>query len=151
MSKKILLGTIALERDTVLMNTSFQYAASFEELKVEKGEYPIYTYASDLRKTRDGILEVDCAYFGFEGTVLRGNVGGKPGDHTYYSTYVRGYDLAQYVLDGHKYFNKIDRATIELRAEWELKVSDFISSYDNKRVFCLDVVLKEDAEIEYTK
>ena len=151
MSEKILLGTITLERDTVLMNTSFQYAASFEELKAEKGEYPIYTYVRDLRKTRDGKLEVEDAFFGFEGTVLRGNVGGKPGDHTYYSPYVRGYDLAQYVLDGYTYFNKIDRATIELRPEWELKLNDFISSYDNRRVFCLDVVLKDGAEIEHAK
>lgn len=151
MDKQILLGTITLEQDTVMMNLSFQYAASFEELTVPKGEYPIYTYASDMRTDKNGVKEVGCAYYGFKGIVLRGNVGGKPGETTYYSPYQRGYSLAEELISGHVYFNKIDRADLELRPEWGIEISDFISSFDNKRCFSLGIVLKDGAEITYAE
>lgn len=149
--KHILIGTITLEKDVEMYNNQFQYAASYEKLNVPKGEYPIYTLESEIEERR-GRYEVKGAYLGFEGTVLSSNVGGKPGEHSYYSQFGYGYSMAQMFLDGHDYsdgFCKGIRREWTLRPEWKIEISDFNSCIDGKRLFSLSLALKEGAEFTY--
>lgn len=148
--RKVLLGTITLERDVVMYNNQFQYAASFEQLNVPKGEYPIYTYESNLKKDKDGKVRLGYLNFlGFEGTVLSGNIGNKPGDHSRYDLCVYEYTLADYFLDGYDYYNKIIRAEYVLRPEWGIELHDFVSSFDGKRCFVKALYLKDGEEPTY--
>lgn len=147
--RRILLGTVTLEKDVVMYNNQFQYAASFEQLNVPKGEYPIYTYESNLKK-RDGKIGLGYLNFlGFEGTVLSGNIGNKPGDHSYYHLCTYEYMLADHFLEGYDYYDKIIRATYELRPEWGIELHDFVSSFDGKRCFTKNLFLKEGYELTY--
>lgn len=144
MAKKVLIGTVTLEKDVVMYNNQFQYTASFEELKVEKGTYPIYTYEDEYR---DGRLHG--AYLGFEGTVVAGNIGNKVGSHSRYDQYWYGYSLADCFIDGYDYVEKIIRREFELRPEWGIKLDDFVSSFDSKRCFVKSIVRKDGAELTY--
>ena len=146
--KKILIGTVTLTEDVVMYNNQFQYAASFETLKVKKGTYPIFGYESNLRIVR-GKTELEDAYLDFGGIVIESNVGGKPGDHTNYAQRWRGYSLAEAFINGYDYFNKIIRGEFELRPEWGIELHDFVSSIDNKRYFSKAIVLKDGAELTY--
>lgn len=149
--RHILIGSITLEKDVVMYNNQFQYAASFEQLNVPAGEYPVYVREDDLY-TRRSRIEVKDGYIGFEGTVLAGNVGGKPGDHSSYHQMWYGYDMADCFLQGHDYNNALRydvRREWKLRPEWGLEISDFISSIDGKRLFSLGITLKEGAEFTY--
>ena len=78
-----------MKKAEIMTNMQFQYAASFESLTVEVGEYPIYAYEDEI-KTRDGKATVMDARIGYEGTVTASNVGGKPGDHGSYYLLIRG-------------------------------------------------------------
>ena len=147
--RRILLGTVSLERDVVMWNNQFQYAASFEQLNVPKGEYPVYTYESNLKK-RHGKVELGYLNFlGFEGTVLSGNIGNKPGDHSRYDLCVYEYTLADNFLEGYDYYDKTTRATYELRPEWGIELHDFVSSFDGKRCFVKSLFLKDGCEPTY--
>lgn len=147
--KKVLIGTVEIERDVEMFNNQFGYAASFEQLKVEKGIYPIYAYEGDLKREGGKVRLGWRNYIGYEGTLIAGNVGGKPGEHTSYHLMVYEYTLAEHFLSGHSYYDKVVRMTYELRPEWTLELGDYISSYDNRRHFYTEVVLKEGAEFTY--
>jgi hypothetical protein len=83
--KKVLIGTCKIDKDVKMENRQFGYAASYEDLIVEKGEYPIYAYADDLEKDKDGNISLGWRNFiGFEGKVIASNVGGRPGEATSY-------------------------------------------------------------------
>lgn len=142
MVRRVLVGTVTLERDTVMYNLEFQYAASFEQLKIAKGEYPIYAREDDLI-TRNGETELRTGYIGYEGIVLAGNVGNKPGERSKYHPYIRGYELADRFVNGYGYYNKIDRADYALRPEWGIKLDDYVSSIDGRRKFSHDIVLTD--------
>lgn len=86
-------------------------------------------------------------FIGYEGTVIDGNVGGKPGDSTRYDLMIYDYNLADHFLDGHSYDDV--RKTYELRPEWGIELHDFISSIDNRRIFIKKIVLKDGAELHY--
>lgn len=149
--RHILIGTITLEKDVVMYNNQFQYAASFEQLNVPAGEYPVYALECGL-ETRRGRTEVKDAYIGFEGTVLAGNIGGKPGEHSSYHQPWYGYNMAENFLQGHDYNNAIHydvRREWTLRPEWGLEISDFNSCIDGKRLFSLSIALKDGAELTY--
>jgi hypothetical protein len=149
MSKKVLIGSVILERDTVFHNNEFQYAASFEELKVPKGEYPVYAYESEVVKRGDRTIIARGGYIGFEGTVLSGNIGNKPGEHSSYHPFSYDFMLADHFVEGHSYYNKIDRAEWVLRPEWGIVLNDNISSFDGKRYFTKDIFLKDGCEVTY--
>ena len=141
--RKIKIGTVTVTRDEEMWNNQFQYAASFEHLLVKAGTYPIYTYESHLEK-RNGKVRLDGAGFiGFEGTVIASNVGGKPGHPTSYHIHTYNYLLAHSFLEGHDFHY---RHEYELAPEWGIEIHDFVSSFDNKRVFCLDIILKDGME-----
>ena len=142
MEKKVLVGYVTLEKEHVFHNNQFQYAASFEELKVPAGTYPIYTYQSEL-KERDGRVIVDDAWIGYTGTIIASNVGGKPGNKGEYHQYRRGYCLADAFLDGHEYFGfgTTEQQEFELALEWEIVVNDCV--YEGKRFFTKSIVLKK--------
>lgn len=147
--RKILIGTVTLDRDTVMWNNQFQYAASFEQLEVKAGEYPIYTYESNL-KERNGRYYPDYLNFlGFEGTVISGNIGNKPGDHSSYHLCVYEYQLADYFLNGHEYFNKMTRGEYVLRPEFGIELHDFVSSIDGRRIFTLSLYVKDMDKLTY--
>ena len=145
--KKVLIGTVTLERDVEMWNNQFSYAASYERLMVKKGEYPIYAYADDLER-KDGTYLGWRNYIGYDGTVIASNVGGKPGEPTLYHVMTRDYLLADMFLDGYSYCNGV-RETYELRPEWTIKIHDFVSSFDNKRVFIKEIVLMDGEELCY--
>ena len=144
--KKVLIGTVTLERDTKMENRSFQYAASFEDLLVPKGTYSIYTYADDLARCNGKIHVSGFCFCEYAGTVIAGNVGGEKGDTTQYGQAVRYYELADDFEKGFEY-RKLDRFDYELRPEWGLELREY--EYDGKRHFVKDIVLKDGAEIPY--
>ena len=143
--KKILIGKVTVDNDVEMINTQFEYAASYEKLLVKKGEYPIYAYANDLK--HNGTALGWRNFIGYEGTVIDGNVGGNPGEPTSYHVMTYDYILADHFLDGHTYHN--GRETYELRPEWDIELHDFISSIDNRRVFTKKIVLKEGYKPHY--
>ena len=143
--KKVLIGKVIVDNDVEMVNTQFGYAASYERLMVKKGEYPIYAYENDLK--RSGSVLGWRNFIGYEGTVIDGNVGGKPGDSTRYDLMIYDYNLADHFLDGHTYDDV--RKTYELRPEWGIELHDFISSIDNRRIFTKNIVLKDGAELHY--
>lgn len=147
MAKRVLIGTVTLERDVEMWNHQFGYAASYERLIVKKGEYPIYAYADDLIR-KDGIYLGWRNYIGYEGTVIDSNVGGKPGEPTSYHVITYDYLLADMFIDGQSYCEDV-RETYELRPEWTIKIHDFVSSFDNKRVFLKHIILKDGEELCY--
>lgn len=149
--KHILIGTITLEKDVVMYNMQFQYAASFEQLNVPAGEYPVYAREDGLQ-TRQGRTEVKDGYIGFEGTVLAGNVGGKPGEHSHYNQMWYGYNMAECFLNGHDYNDNVRydvRRDWVLRPEWGLEITDINSCIDGRRLFSLNIALKDGAEVTY--
>lgn len=146
--RKIMVGTVELERDVEMLNTSFQYAASFEKLKVSKGVYPIYAYESDIRN-RNGKRSIGAAYIGYDGTVLASNVGGKPGEKTTYDPFGYGYSFAHDFLQGSDYTQQYGQRNFVLNAEWEINIHDFVSDYDNKRCFLLEIALKDGEKYTY--
>ena len=133
---KVLIGSVTLRKDTVMYNGSFQYAASFEELLVPEGEYPIYAYKDDLVE-QDGHKKLGWRnYIGYEGTVMRGNVGGRPGEHTYYHAMIYDYELARLFYDGHdKHGNEY-----KLFNNWYMKLRE--CEYQGERLFTMDVIMK---------
>ena len=143
--KPFMIGTVKLDRDTVMTNTSFSYAADWQQINVPAGEYPIYGYKT---MNYDGKVHVDWQnYIGYEGTICGGNVG-TIGDKAHYCVQSYGYSLAQHFIDGHAYegYTRID---FTLRPEWGIVISDFVSSFDNKRIFVLGLELKDGAEMTY--
>lgn len=149
-SKKVIIGYVTLPKDTEMHNNQFEYAASFEHLLVPAGKYPIYAYAKDLDRSRGYVRLGWRNYVGYEGTVIASNVGGKPGEKTGYHLMTQDYILADAFFNGHDAcLHYLDRREYELRPEWTIKVHDFVSSFDGKRVFMAEVVLKDGAELEY--
>ena len=150
MEKRVLIGTVEIERDVVMWNNQFGYAASFEQLTVPKGVYPVYAFTGDLARDKNGKVSLGWRnYIGYEGTIISGNVGGKPGDHTDYHLMIYDYSLAEYFLEGYSYYDKTVRMTYELRPEWGIELHDFVSSFDNKRIFTKSIFLKDGAELPY--
>ena len=149
--RKVLIGTVTLEHDVIMENREFQYAASFEQLEVKAGEYPIYAYESDLNWRKDGTKELGWRnYIGYEGTIISSNVGGKKGDHGYYHTHIYDYQLAEYFTEGHMVpYGAATWRYFDLRPEWNIRVHDWWSDFDNKRKFSLDVVLEHPENITY--
>lgn len=143
--KKVLIGKVIVDNDVEMVNTQFGYAASYEVLKVKKGEYPIYAYENDLE--RSGSVLGWRNYIGYEGTLIDGNVNGKPGDSTRFDMMIFDYDLADNFLNGHTYANV--RKTYELNPEWKIELHELISSIDDRRVFIKKIVLKDGAELHY--
>lgn len=141
MERKVLLGKVVIDQDIEMHNMDFEYAASFEDLLVKRGEYPIYTYESSLKEDGGKIrLTGYRNYFGYEGTVLASNVGGKKGEHTTYTPSTYAFMLAEMFVQGHDaYFKK----EYVLRPEWEIEIEDYISSCDDKRHFMFNIVLKD--------
>lgn len=145
--KKVLIGTVTLEKDCPMVNGQFSYAADYERIAVTKGEHPIYAYADDLEKTADGKTRLGWRnYIGYDGTVIDGNVGGKPGDKTSYHKMAYDHTLAQLFFEGHEYIQNV-RMNYELRPEWGIELRDFV--YDNKRHFTMHIVLKDGAALTY--
>lgn len=138
--EKYLIGYTTLKNDRVMHNNQFEYAASYEELTVKAGTYPIYVRKYDLRDQK-----VYGAYYGYTGTIIDSNVGGKKGDTTRYDLYTYGYSLAEDFLNGYRKFSLtgFDRDEVTLRDEWELYIADFY--YDGERIFCLELRLKDGA------
>lgn len=96
MSKKVLIGTVTLDRDLVMDNNQFSYAADHERLMVRKGSYPIYAFDDDLQKSKGGKTSLGWRnQIGFEGDVISSTIGGKPGEHTSYHQVVYDYTLAK--------------------------------------------------------
>ena len=133
---KVLIGSITIKKDTQMFNGQFQYAASFEELLVPAGEYPIYTDEADLR-FENGTARLGWRnYIGYEGTVIRGNVGGKQGDRTRVDEHIYDYELAKLFLDGHdKNGNEYT-----LFDNWYLTIRE--CHYEGKRLFAIDIIKK---------
>lgn len=149
MDKKVLIGTVTLERDQVVWNNQFQYAASFEQLLIPAGEYPIYAYESDLKKDKEGRLTLGWRnYIGYEGTVISGNIGNKPGAHSRYDVMTYDYILAGRFLKGYDYYgSQGTKMVYQLRPAWTLEVHDFV--YENReRHFSLRVVKKHGETLE---
>lgn len=152
--KKIRIGSVTLENDVVMENQQFQYAASFERLKVSQGTYPIFVYADDVRKV-DGKIQLDWRnYIRFDGTVISGNVGGEPGEHTTYSVMTYDYILADYFIKGYSDIRdeadgKRVRCNYELAPEWGIEIDDFVSGIDNKRCFAKRIFLKDSNNVPY--
>lgn len=150
MKNRVLIGTVTLEKDLIMLNTSFQYAASFEELKVQKGVYQIYSYESEFVKRKNGEIILDMAFIEYHGTVTRGNVGNNPGDQACYAPYIRDYDLAEYVLTKHNLLEKEWWAkTYRIDDAWEIYVEDFISIFDNERKISIGIRRKPGTELKY--
>lgn len=147
--KKLLIGYTTIEKDRVMHNNQFSYAASFEDLLVKAGKYPIYTYKDELRNYGDRII-VEGAYYGYTGTVVAGNVGRKPGEESRYDLYTQGYCLAEEFLKGYKYLgvSTIESDGMELLPEWGLYIADFNSERDGRRIFCLELIKKPGVELE---
>lgn len=144
MDKVVLIGTVTLEKDQVMCNTQFQYAASFEELLVPKGEYPVYAYEGDLNRNRGDVSLGWRNYIGYEGTVLRGNIGNKIGDRSRYDLMVYDYTLAEHFLKRHGYWDLIrydNRMEWKLDPHWTLKLEEW--EYEGKRKFSVRVVRKD--------
>ena len=144
MDKKVLIGTVTLEKDQVMWNNQFQYAASFEELLVPAGGYPVYAYEGDLDRRRGDVRLGWRNYIGYEGTVLSGNIGNKAGDHSDYHLMVYDYTLAEHFLNGHGYWNEIrydNRMTWSLMPQWTLKLEEW--EYEGERHFSVHVVRKD--------
>ena len=147
--KKVIIGYVDVMSDTTMENREFQYAASFETLKVPKGRYPIYAYYGDLRKDRDGQIHLGWRnYIGYKGTVLASNVGGKVGEKTHYHPQVYDYILADYFIKG-RTFSGLGRFEYQLEPEWDIELYDFISDIDGRRVFSKNIVLKDGSSIKY--
>lgn len=145
--KRVLIGYARLEKDVEMTNTSFSYAADYERLLVAKGEYPIYAYLDDLEAEKDGKIRLGWRnYIGYEGTVIDGNVGGKPGDATSYHQMNYDYILAELFYQGHDYIELVQEDYI-LRPEWGIELRDFC--YDGKRNFTMKIVLKDSESICY--
>ena len=148
MGKKVLIGTVTLDHDIEMDNREFAYAASFEVLKVEKGEYPIYAYVGDLDR-HSGTTELGWRnYIDYEGTVVAGNVGNEVGAHSHYHTHVYNYELARRFLEMRE-CNGLCQFTYNLRPEWGIAIYDFVSQFDNRRIFTKGVVLKDEENITY--
>lgn len=147
MSKKVLIGTVTLDRDIEMDNNQFSYAADHVRLLVRKGSYPIYTYDDDLKKSKDGKISLGWDnLIGFEGEVISSTFGLKPGEHTSYHQMVYDYSLADYFCDGHEYLGMC-RLEYDLRPEWGIELYDFV--YDGKRHFSKNVVLLANDQIKY--
>lgn len=153
--KKIRIGSVTLENNVVMDNLQFQYAASYERLEVPQGTYPIFVYADDVRNY-DGKIQLDWRnYIRFEGTVISGNVGGNPGDHTTYSVMTYDYILADYFMKGYTDIyddydrHKRVRCNYELAPEWGIEINDFISCIDGKRMFAKRIFLKDSDNVPY--
>ena len=142
MDKKILVGYVTLEKEHVFHNNQFQYAASFEDLKVSAGTYPVYTYKSQLKEYH-GRTVVEDARIGYTGTIIASNVGGKPNDKGEYNQYRRGYCLADAFIDGYEYFGlgTTEKQDFDLSLEWELVINE--GHYEGKRFFTKSIVLKK--------
>lgn len=143
--KKFLIGYTTIEKDRVMYNNQFSYAASYEVILVKAGKYPIYVSEDDLRKYGDRTV-VDGGYYGYTGTVVESNVGGKPGQETRYDLYTYGFSLAEEFLNGYKSLGigTIERDKMELCPEWGLNIADFM--YYDERVLCLELIKKSDAQ-----
>ena len=149
MKNRVLIGTVTLEKDLIMLNTSYQYAASFEELNIPKGEYQIWADESDLHRRKDGHLYADSMFIEYKGTFTRGNVGNKIGSNSEYRPFLSGYNIAQWFLNKHNYLEKEWWAKeFILDNSWTIIVDDFIS-FDGSRVMMLDIVLKDNAELKY--
>ena len=146
MDRKVLIGTVIIDSDMIMYNNQFQYAASFETLKVPAGEYPIYSYENDILRINGKAYLGWRNYIGYEGMVMEGNVGGRPGDKSYYHQIVYDNDLAALFLNGHEYM-ECNLVKYKLRPELTLTVNDF--NYDDDRFFSLRVVLKDGEEFTY--
>lgn len=147
MSKKVLIGTVTLDRDLEMDNNQFGYAADHERLMVRKGSYPIYAFDDDLQKSKDGKISLGWRnQIGLEGDVISSTIGGKPGEHTSYHQMVYDYTLADLFCEGHEYHGMC-RMEYELRPEWGIELHDF--RYDGKRHFSKEVVLLVNDEIKY--
>lgn len=143
MERKVIIGTVTVTKDKEMYNYQFQYAASFERLLVKAGTYPIFAYESDIEK-KNGQTHLGWRnYIGYEGTVIASNVGGHPGEVTCYNQMVRDYTLADLFVKG---YNRDWDEEFELAPEWGIELVDFISIYDNKRIFLKKIVLKDGAE-----
>ena len=147
MARKVLIGTVSIEKDIIMTNEQFSYAADFERLMVKAGEYPIYAYAEDFERGTGCVRLGWRNYIGFEGTVIYSNVGGMPGEKTSYHQMVYDYILADTFCDGFEYYQHSVRAEYQLRPEWTIVLSDF--DYDGKRHFIKRIVLKDGVELHY--
>lgn len=145
--KKYLVGTVTLDRDTEMTNTSFQYATSFETLLVKAGTYPIYVYADDIRRGRLGRV-ARSVLIDYTGEVLAGNVGKKIGSISDYFQCWYGYEMADAFLKGRPGLttNKWYDYHFAIRPEWTVQVADFVSDFENSRIMCLELLLKDGAE-----
>ena len=146
MARKVLIGTVTLERDIKIDNRMFQYAASHELLRVDEGTYPIYAYDDDLRVQSNRVVLGWRNYIGYEGTVLEGNVGNRPGDQSSYHPIVYAYDLAEKFVSGHE-CRDATLLEYQLRPEWDIEIRDFC--FNGKRKFSLGIVLKPETDIPY--
>lgn len=143
MSKKVLIGTVKLERDMEMTNSQFSYAADYETLMVKKGEYPVYAYADDLGESKNGKISLGWRnYIGFSGEVISNSFGDKPGSKTEYHQMNYDYILAADFLRGKDY-----PMEYILRPEWGLELKEF--EYDGKRHFAIKVVLKDSEKLTY--
>ena len=111
----IVIGKYIQKQDEVMYNFSFQYAASFEQLLVPAGEYDIVMYEGR------GYGAIN-----YSGTVISGNVGGKPGDKTHYAAHIYDYEVARKILEGDDRYSLMPDYT----AVWHT----FISPYDGKEL-----------------
>ncbi len=131
--KKVLIGTVHVEKDTIMLNQQFTYAADFEELNVKAGDYPVYTYADELERHDDRvILGHGTHYIGFTGTLVRSSFKGTPGEETHFHPMCYAYQLADGFLRGHELFQGV-RLDYTLRPEWGMFVDE--CAYDGKRLF----------------
>ena len=149
MKNRIMIGKVILEKDAIMMNTSFQYAASFEELKVPAGEYLIYTYFDDLTIRHEKIY-VDCAYTEYKGTVTRGNVGNSIGSEGEYHPYHYSYSLADCFLHEHNMIEKdFWNKRYILDDAWKLVIDEVESPIDEQRGFLLGIISNPGHEYKY--
>ena len=147
MARKVMIGTVSIEKDIIMTNGQFSYAADFERLMVKAGEYLIFTYTDDFNHDVKHIQLGWRNYIGFEGTVIESSVGGKPGENTSYFQFVYDYCLADLFIEGHEYYEHNVRAEYQLRPEWGIVLHDF--EFGGKRLFTKNIVLKEGAELHY--
>lgn len=145
--KKYLVGTVTQDHDREMINTSFSYAADFEQILVKAGTYPIYVYADDLVK--HDVIIVGSVYIGYHGVVLSGNVGNKAGVNSKYHPYRYGYDMAAAFLRGHDDYNREKWYDVhyEIGSAFTVRVCDFISSYDGKRILHLQLIRKDGTDL----
>lgn len=141
--EKLIVGYCTVKKDEMMYNRSFQYAASYEDVLVPAGKYPVVAFKDDLLKDGGKMKLGWRNYIEYEGTVVASNVGGKPGEKTYYCPMIYDYQLAQYFLNGgDETVGWNERHEYELAPEWELNIHEY--KWDGVRRFGLDVVLKED-------